>query len=73
MKPLFVLEKTSDENNGYGYSRIELLCLNYNGQGGAIARFDNEAELNHITAGDLDFMLFGDPGDGDRWYRMVSL
>ena len=71
MKPIIVLKKIRDVGNAYGFSKIEIIQFNYNGAGDAIVRNDG-AELDSMGKPDLDLVLFGDPGTGDRWYAPVD-
>ena len=64
-----LLEKITDEGNVFGHDTIEILVFNYDGKGGAIVRYDGEQEIVRLFGVDLDHVLFGDPGSGDRWYR----
>ncbi len=64
-----LLEKIADEGNVYGHDTIEILVFNYDGTGGAIVRYDGGEEIESLSRADLDYVLFGDPGSGDRWYR----
>ena len=69
MKSVMSLRKTKAKGNAYGYARIDILVLNYDGKGGAIVRFDKKPDLESMSAGDLEIVLFGDPGEGTRYYR----
>jgi hypothetical protein len=65
------LKKVSDEGNAYGFETIEIIKFNYDGKGGAICICDGEMMSFMII--DLDFILFGRPGDGQKWYKFVEV
>ena len=44
---LFTIEKISDEGNAYGFNRIDIIALNYDGNGGAIARNNDSETLDY--------------------------
>ena len=67
IKPLLVLEKVTDDGNAYGFDRLEIVCFNYDGEGGALVKADGELEYFHPN--DLDCILHG--VDGVRWYRPI--
>ena len=71
MTPIIVLKKISDDGNAYGFGKIEIIQFNYNGNGDAIVRHDG-GQLESLGKQDLDLVLFGDPGNGDRWYAPVD-
>lgn len=72
-EPILTLRMDRDagkiQPNPYGYERIHIWCFNYDGKGGAIATFDEATEFESIYGNDLDYILFGDPGSGIRWYH----
>lgn len=67
-----LLEKIADEGNVYGHDTIEILVFNYDGKGGAIVRYDGKEEIDSLSGADLDYVLFGHPVSGDRWYGQRS-
>jgi len=76
--PILILEKipgsaTTEEPNAYGYETIRIWQLNYDGNGTAIVTYDDETELNLCYGADLNYILFGNPGSGHRWYRPFNL
>jgi hypothetical protein len=72
MKILFRLEKISSDGNAYGHDKIDIVSLNYDGDGSAIAINDDNGTLEHYALVDLEMILFGDPGTGDRWYKLID-
>lgn len=66
------LQKILDEGNAYGYETIEIIHFNYNGDGDAIGLYDGGNELEFIHHKDLDLILFGDPVEGSKWYKMTE-
>lgn len=74
-EPILTLEmipgSSELQHNVYGFEHIHIWCFNYDGKGAAIITFDDEDELNSLFGKDLDYILFGDPGSGVRWYRPV--
>jgi hypothetical protein len=76
--PILILEQipgsdTSDEPNVYGYEAILIWQFNFDGKGTALVSHDDDAELNFYSGEDLEYILFGDPGSGHRWYRPTNL
>ena len=57
-------------DNVHGYERIHFLAYNYDGNGTALVRFDDQRDLHAFGGLDLIHILLGDPGSGDRWYRL---
>jgi hypothetical protein len=76
--PILILEQipgcdTVEEPNVYGYSTIRIWLFNYDGKGGALVTYENEAELNLCFGEDLQYILLGNPESGHRWYRPTNL
>jgi hypothetical protein len=76
--PLLILEQipgsdTPDEPNAYGYGTILIWQFNFDGNGTAIVSYDDNSELDSCAGEDLEYILFGDPGSGHRWYRPTNL
>ncbi len=69
---LFTMVKISDEGNAYGFNRIDIIALNYDGDWGAIARNDDSETLDYYALIDLELVMFGDPGTGERWYKVAD-
>lgn len=63
-------KKIKDEGNSYGFDLIEIIKFNYDGEGSAIAKEDGE--LCSIHPNDLDIIMFGDPGSGEKYYRLID-
>ena len=63
-------KKIRDEGNVYGFEVIEILGFNYDGEGSSIGKFDGDLQSIHIN--DLELIMFGDPGSGNKWYRHVE-
>lgn len=63
-------KKIRDEDNVYGFDIIEILKFNYDGEGSAIGKFDGELESIHVN--DLEIIMFGDPGSGDKYYELFE-
>jgi hypothetical protein len=78
MRPVMVLEKTDAEGNPFGMQRLEILCFNVDGKGGALIRSDGAAEgggeagLEIYAIGDVRLMLQGDE-EGTLLYREIPL
>lgn len=67
--PTLTLRKIRDDGNFIGFDTIEIVQFNFDAQGGALALVDGELEL--YSGDDLEHILFGDPGDGTRYYEVV--
>jgi len=72
MTDSIVFEKTEAEGNVLGHDKIEIVEFNYDGNGSALVRWDSDPDLDSLGGEDLDLVLFGDPGSGTRFYRLVS-
>jgi hypothetical protein len=75
MKPIMILKKVSDIRNAYGYDFVAILQFNYDGNGNAIVQFYNKGDiqkdLKFCLRKDLNNILFGNPTNGEKWYRHV--
>ena len=72
MTDSIVFEKTEAEGNVLGHDKIEIVEFNYDGKGSALVRWDSDPDLSSLQGEELDLVLFGDPGSGTRFYRLVS-
>jgi len=63
-------KKVTDEGNVYGYEIIEIIQFNYDGKGSAITKVDGELDSYNLI--DLNTIMFGDPGSGDKYYKLVE-
>lgn len=70
MNPLFTLRKIRDEGNWLGYTLVQVLHFNYNGEGDALALLDGE--LTYFAKEELNFALFGDPYSGTVFYEPLA-
>lgn len=75
--PILILEQipgsdTSDEPNVYGYGTILIWQFNFDGDGSALVTHDDVAELDSYSDKDLQYILFGNPFSGHRWYRPIN-
>jgi len=61
-------KKITDDGNAYGFDMIEVLEFNYDGEGHAIIKEDGELAFCHKN--DLNLIMFGDPGSGEKWYEL---
>jgi hypothetical protein len=59
MTPVLTLLKVRDDGNIYGWDRIHILHFNFDGNGAALVRYDDEQDLNRLEPGDLECILFG--------------
>ena len=66
MNPILTLRKVRDQDNFIGFEVIEVLHFNYDGTGEALVSADGD--LMSFGGTDLNFILFGDPGDGTVYY-----
>lgn len=76
--PILILEQipgsdTADDPNSCGYGTIRFWQFNFDGEGGALVTYDEETELDLCFGEDLQYILFGNPGSGHRWYRPTGL
>lgn len=76
--PILILEQipgsdTSEEPNVYGYGTISIWQFNFDGEGAALVSYDDDSELDLCFGKDLEFVLFGNPWSGHRWYRPTNL
>ena len=64
------LKKIKDENNVIGFDIIEIIQFNYDGKGGALVK--NDGILDSYVLIDLDYILFGDSGTGEKYYELIE-
>ncbi len=63
-------EKIKDEGNVYGFDLIEIIKFNYDGKGSALVKEDGA--LGSIHRNDLDIIMLGDPGSGEKYYQLIA-
>lgn len=61
-------KKCSDDGNIYKFNIIEFIQFNYDGKGSAIVKYDGE--LMTCKIGDVNQIMFGNAGAGERWYEL---
>lgn len=66
----FVIDKAESEaeHNPYGFERIHIWALNYDGRGTALLTYNDETEFNMLGPEDLHYIFCGSDR-GTRWYR----
>ena len=65
-----IFKKIKDEGNVYGFDLIEIIKFNYDGKGSALIKEDGE--LGSIHPNDLDIIMLGDPGSGEKYYQLID-
>ncbi len=61
-------KKCSDVGNVYEFDIIEFIEFNYDGKGSAIVK--NDGELMTYKLVDVNQIMFGVPGTGEKWYEL---
>lgn len=78
INPVLILEQIPESDisarpNPYGYGTIRIWQFNFDGRGTALVSYDDDAELDSCSDEDLQYILFGNPENGHRWYSPTNL
>lgn len=61
-------KKCLDSGNIYEFDIIEFIQFNYDGKGSAIVK--NDGELMTYKLVDVNQIMFGHTGTGEKWYEL---
>ena len=63
-------KKIRDEGNVLGHEEFEIIEFNYDGNGSALLKANGM--LDSLGLADVNYMMFGDAGTGEKYYDLEN-